>query len=244
MKTTLKNSLLCMCVMALTAGCAASDYRPEFTPVKDSYDAKMASRLANAQHFKQAKIDARAPGSLFQAGSSGFFKDNRARQVGDLVTVIVNETAKAEVEAKTDAKRTNSSAAGVTNLLGLTNYFGKLDLKTGTGGLLDANSDRSFSGDASTEREDKLTGRIAAVVTEVLPNGYMVIQGRREIVMNYELQEMKLTGIIRPQDVAADNTVPSEKIAEARIAYAGRGIVDDSQTQQPFARFLDKYYPL
>lgn len=113
----------------------------------------------------------------------------------------------------------------------------------GTGNLTNSNSNRTFAGDASTERTDELTARIAAMVTEVLPNGYLVIQGQREVVVNYELQELKLQGIVRPQDISADNTIPSEKIAEARISYAGRGMVDGAQEPQPAVRFVDKWLP-
>ncbi len=217
--------------------------RPEMTPVSESISQKLENRVMEAPIVKP-KQEARANGSLWQKGASGFFKDNRAKHIGDIVTVVVSENAKAEVTAATDSNRTHNAFAGVNKLLNLT---GKLThsflADPTTGNLLDTESTRTFSGDGSTDREDKLEGRVAAMVTEVMPNGHLVIQGQREVLINYELQQMTIRGIIRTQDITAENTIPSEKIAEARIAYTGRGMVDEAQETQPAVKFIDKWLP-
>lgn len=237
------NQVFTVSLIALTlAGCYQN--RPEMTNMREALQSKMERRVVDKPIYL-AKPEKRASGSLWQKGSNSFFKDSRAKAVGDILTVIVNEKADGEIEATTEADRTHNSTA---NLLNLLNVEGLLESRflsdTPTGNLTNSNSTRSFDGEATTEREDKLTARIAAVVTEVLPNGYLVIQGQREVVVNYELQELRIEGIVRPQDVGADNTVPSEKIAEARISYAGRGIVDESQEPQPIVRWVDKWLPL
>lgn len=240
----MKTTKLFTAVLASTllTGCIYNT-RPEFTPVDQSVNAKMQNRVYEAPIVRPQK-EARAAGSLWQAGSKDFFKDNRARNLGDIVTVIVKEEAKAEVDAATDSNRTHNSFAGINKLLNLTNRLTRAGLvNPADGELFDTNSTRTFSGDATTDREDKLEATIAAMVTEVLPNGYLVIQGQREVLVNYELQQLKISGIIRTVDISANNTIPSEKIAEARIAYTGRGMVDEAQETQPAVRFIDKWLP-
>lgn len=241
MKTNLLNVSLLISAVFIS-GCFYNT-RPQFTPVNQSVNQKMDNRVYEAPITKPREM-ARASGSLWQSGSKGFFKDSRARSVGDIVTVLVSENAKAEVEAETESNRTHNGLAGINRLLNMTNVLGRSGIiDDATGNMFDTNSERTFTGDGKTNREDTFEGRIAAMVTEVLPNGYMVIQGQREVLVNYELQNMTISGIVRPVDIAADNTVPSEKIAEARIAYSGRGMVDESQETQPAVKFLDKWLP-
>jgi flagellar L-ring protein precursor FlgH len=182
-------------------------------------------------------------GSLWQPGAKHFFKDSRAHQVGDIITVIVSEASKAESKGKTETTRTVENTSGINNLLNLEGLLTNRGVAPGAASLLDTESEREFIGDASTDREDTLTANIAAVVTQVLPNGYLVIRGKRQVIVNYEMQEMTLQGIIRPADVSATNTIASEKIAEARIAYVGKGVVDESQTAPAGIRFIDKWLP-
>lgn len=241
MKTKILNIGIIASSLLMT-GCIYNT-RPEFTPVSESVNQKLEQRVYEAP-ITRPKQQARAQGSLWQAGSRGFFKDSRARTVGDIVTIIIEESAKAEVEAATDSNRSHNGLAGINRLLNVTNILQRTGLvNDATGNIFDTNSERTFTGDGKTEREDTLEGRIAAMVTEVLPNGYLVIQGQREVLVNYEMQHMSISGIIRPGDIAADNTIASEKVAEARIAYAGRGMVDEAQETQPAIKFLDKWLP-
>ncbi len=183
------------------------------------------------------------PGSLWQPGSKQFFKDSRARVVGDIVTVMVAETASAKTEASTDTSRNSRQQAGVSVLPFITGQLATRGIDLNPTGLANTSSNRNFQGDASTDRSDELKASVAAVVTQVLPNGLLVIQGQREVVVNYEKQLLTIQGMVRPEDITAQNTIPSSKIAEARIAYAGRGLVDESQTPQYGMRWVDKILP-
>ena len=183
------------------------------------------------------------PGSLWQPGSRQFFKDSRAHRVGDILTVLVSERAEAETEASTDAKRSHNQSAGVSVLPFITGQLLTRGIDLNPTGLADTDSNRSFKGDGSTDRSDKLTASVAAVVTQVLPNGLLVVQGQREVMVNYEKQMLTVQGMVRPEDISAQNTIASSKIAEARIAYAGRGLVDDAQTPQYGVRWIDKVLP-
>ena len=227
---------------ALLTGCYST--RPEISTTKSGYADKIRSLRVAETPVMVGRNMHRNPGSLWQSGNNSFFKDNRARRAGDILTIVINEMASAEVEAGTDSNRTHSGSAGLTNLLNLEGFLQRRALSDSTGNLLNTNSNRTYSGDAKTDREDTLNAKIAAVVTEVLPNGYMVIQGQKEVRVNYELQDMRIEGIVRPQDISAENTVSSDKVAEARISYTGRGMVDEAQEPQPAIRFIDKWLPL
>ena len=184
-----------------------------------------------------------APGSLWVPGSRQFFKDSRAHNVGDILTVLVEETASAKTSAKTDATRENTEESTLTNLLNLEGKLRERGIPIGPNNLLDLNSSREFKGDGKTDRSDSLNASIAAVVTQVLPNGLLVIQGQREVLVNYEKQVLTLQGMVRPEDISAQNTIPSSKIAEARIAYAGKGNVDEVQSAQYGTRLLNQILP-
>jgi|SRR6185369_6003994 flagellar L-ring protein precursor FlgH len=167
--------------------------------------------------------------SLWRTGSRAFFKDQRARQVGDILTIAVNFTDKAAIANDTARSRKNTEDSGVDN------FFGKKTLpfvnSTLPTRLLTADSTASSEGKGSVTRQEALQTNVAAVVTQVLPNGNLVVEGKQEIRVNYEIRELIVAGIVRPEDIQSDNTIDSAKIAEARIAYGGRGQIMD--VQQP-----------
>ena len=238
-----KVTILSTAALALSLSGCVMEQRPGFTPIRE--ELSKASRANTVMTpVVLAAPDAPEPGSLWRPGSRQFFNDSRARKVGDILTVVVSEDASADVTAETEVKRTHNQESGITNIFKTT--AGALTnpaITTAANNLVNTDSDRSFKGEGDTSRTDKVSGRIAAVVTQVLPNGYMVIQGKREVVVNYELQELSIQGIVRPEDITAENTIASEKIAEARVLYAGRGLVDESQTPSRGVRFLDKVLP-
>jgi flagellar L-ring protein precursor FlgH len=226
-------------MVLLVTGCQSS-VRPNMT----SLDGGMMTKPAQiATPIAMPTTTPALPGSLWQPGSRQFFKDSRAHSVGDIVTVTVEETATAKTEAKTDATRTHDQKAGLLTLPFVSGKLLERGIDLTATGLANTSSDRSFAGDGKTNRKDSLNASIAAVVTQVLPNGLMVIQGQREVLVNYEKQVLTLQGIVRPEDISAQNTIASSKIAEARIAYAGQGMVDDAQTPQYGVRWLDKVLP-
>ncbi len=174
----------------------------------------------------------RSVNSLWQPGSRAFFRDNRARRVGDIMKVTVRIQDRAELENNTQRSRSNNADAQLGALYGLGDLATRWIPGTAdNANLLDASNTFSNNGDALTEREEVIETEVAAMVTQILPNGNLVIRGEQEIRVNFELRTVSVTGIVRPEDISADNHVDSNMIAEARIAYGGRGVLSD--VQQP-----------
>jgi flagellar L-ring protein FlgH len=182
------------------------------------------------------------PNSLWRNGSRAFFKDQRAHQVGDILTVKVKITDKAKYENETTRTRSNKEDSGVTDFLG-----SKLIKNPTTsilpGRLLTADSTASSDGKGSIDRKEELQTNVAAVVTQVLPNGNLVVEGKQEVRVNFEIRELIVAGIVRPEDIESDNTIDSTKIAEARIAYGGRGQITDVQQPRYGQQVLDVLLP-
>ncbi len=170
------------------------------------------------------------PNSLWRNGSRVFFKDQRAQQIGDILTVTVNFTDKANIANETQRSRANASDSGITNFFGITKVpFISTPVP---GRLLTTDSTASSDGKGSVNRQEALQTNVAAVVTQILPNGNLVVEGKQEIRVNYELRELIVAGIVRPEDIQSDNTIDSSKIAQARIAYGGRGQITDVQQER------------
>ena len=180
------------------------------------------------------------PNSLWRNGSRAFFKDQRARQVGDILTITVNITDKAVLQNETQRSRTNTEDSGITDFLGAKS---KNPASALPGRLLTTDSTMSNDGKGSINRQEALQTNVAAVVTQVLPNGNLVVEGKQEIRVNYEIRELIVAGIVRPEDIQSDNTIDSSKIAEARIAYGGRGQIMDIQQPRYGQQFLDVVLP-
>lgn len=180
--------------------------------------------------------------SLWRSGSRAFFKDQRARQVGDIMTVTVNFTDRANIANETQRSRSSKEDSGVTDFLG-----SKLIQNPATaalpGRLLTTDSASSSDGKGSVVRQEALQTNVAAVVTQVLPNGNLVVEGKQEIRVNYEIRELIVAGIVRPEDIQSDNTIDSSKIAQARIAYGGRGQISDVQQPRYGQQVMDVLLP-
>lgn len=182
--------------------------------------------------------------SLWRAGSRAFFKDQRAQQVGDIVTVKVRVTDKAAIDNATTRTRTNSENFGMKGLFGAETQVTKI-LPEGTkaDALVDLSSDGSSAGSGKISRQEQLVTNVAAVVTQVLPNGNLVIEGKQEIRVNFEVRELVVAGVIRPEDIDTENIIDSTKIAEARIAYGGRGQITDVQQPRYGQQVMDILLP-
>jgi flagellar L-ring protein precursor FlgH len=183
-----------------------------------------------------------AANSLWRNGSRAFFKDQRAHQVGDILTVTVNFTDKANIANETQRSRTNKEDTGVTDFLGSKLLTGNA-AKVLPGKVLTADSTASSDGKGSVQRQENLQTSVAAVVTQVLPNGNLVVEGKQEIRVNFEVRELVVAGIVRPEDIQSDNTIDSSKIAQARIAYGGRGQITDVQQPRYGQQVLDVLLP-
>ncbi|MTI45254.1 flagellar L-ring protein precursor FlgH [Roseibium hamelinense] len=183
------------------------------------------------------------PNSLWRSGNRAFFEDQRAKQVGDILTVVVTITDEAEIDNKTERSRSDTSSTGAGGALG--NAIDTIFLPAGSSAsaLATVNSDMDFEGEGSVEREETLRTNIAAVVLQVLPNGNMVIEGRQEVRVNFEVRELIVAGIVRPEDITSDNRIASEKIAEARIGYGGRGQITDVQQPRYGSQVMDILLP-
>lgn len=182
------------------------------------------------------------PNSLFRTNAKGFFKDQRAHRVGDILTVLVTISDKAQIANKSARSRASTNANEVSGVLG--SIFGEFaPPEVGTSATLGTNSSVADSGNGSVNRSETLNTSVAAVVTQVLPNGNLVIEGRQEVRVNFEVRDLIVTGIVRPEDVGNANTIPSSKIAEARIAYGGRGQITDVQQPRYGAQVLDAILP-
>ena len=184
-----------------------------------------------------------AANSLWRQGSRAFFKDQRAQQVGDIVTVKVQVTDKANLDNETKRSRTNGETFGTKNLFGAENLIPGALAGANPSSLLDASSTTTSDGTGSVSRKEELVTNVAAIVTQVLPNGNLVIEGKQEIRVNFEVRELIVAGVIRPEDIEAGNTIDSAKIAEARIAYGGRGQITDVQQPRYGQQFLDVLLP-
>jgi len=181
------------------------------------------------------------PNSLWRNGSRAFFKDQRARQVGDLLTVTVNITDKANIENDTSRSRTNKEDSGITDFIGSQTITQANKILPGR--ILTADSTSSSEGKGSVDRKEALQTNVAAVVTQVLPNGNLVVEGKQEIRVNFEIRELIVAGIVRPEDIQSDNTIDSTKIAQARIAYGGRGQIMDVQQPRYGQQVMDVLLP-
>jgi flagellar L-ring protein precursor FlgH len=183
-----------------------------------------------------------SPNSLWRNGSRAFFKDQRARQVGDLLTVTVNITDKAKFDNETKRSRINKEDSGVSDFAGSKLLTGKA-AQVMPGKILTADSTAQSEGKGSVDRTEDLKTSVAAVVTQILPNGNLVVEGRQEIRVNFEVRELIVAGIVRPEDIQSDNTIDSTKIAQARIAYGGRGQITDVQQPRYGQQVLDVLLP-
>lgn len=185
------------------------------------------------------------PNSLFSNEARGFFKDQRAHKIGDILTVIVTIDDSAQISNATDRSRESSNEAGVGGVLG--------SIFNGAGGVpgVDIEADGSIStssalsdgGAGSVNRSETIETQVAAVVTQRLPNGNLVIEGRQEVRVNFEVRDLIVAGIVRPEDIHADNTIPSSKIAEARISYGGRGQITELQQPRYGQQITDAILP-
>lgn len=179
--------------------------------------------------------------SLWRSGARAFFKDQRASKVGDLVTVNINIADSAKFANTTKRSRKGAESAKAEALGGYEAALAKIFPQAiKADALIKADSEGSSEGSGTINRDETVKLRLSAVVTQVLPNGNLVIHGRQEMRVNYEVRELQVAGVIRREDITSTNTIEFDKIAEARIAYGGRGHI--TQMQQP--RYAQQIYEI
>lgn len=235
--------LLLIALLPLGAcGTAASDVRgPSLTPIAYPAQPVISSpTLANRQSGPQPA----SANSLWQTGARAFFNDQRASQVGDILTVQISIDDSAQVSNSTNRTRTSSTQGGLTNLGGFEANLQKV--LPGTPDLTNLykfGSDSSSNGQGSVDRKEKINLTVAAIVTGVMANGNLVIQGRQEVRTNAEVRDLTVTGIVRPQDITSTNTIRHTQIAEARISYGGRGDISRIQKAPAAQSLAERFSP-
>jgi len=233
--TLLRTALLASAALTLS-GCNALERLSE---VGDGPQTSRISDPTQAPNYKQVSMPMPAPvaptagaNSLWRPGARGFFKDTRATEVGDILTVAVSISDSGTLKNQTQTTTANSDVANPSfAMFGLENSLGKVFSGANTAGLWNMGSQGSSNGNGSIGRSEAVTVNLAATIIQKLPNGNLVIQGKQELRVNAEMREVSVEGIIRPEDISSANTIASSKIAEARITYGGRGTL--SEIQQP-----------
>jgi flagellar L-ring protein precursor FlgH len=185
-----------------------------------------------------------ASNSLWQPGARTFFRDGRASRVGDLLRVKINITDQAEFDNNTTSTRTTQETLAAPNIFGIEQRIPSAAVVTpNPASLLNINGGNTHEGNVTAKRKETVQTEVAAMVTQVLPNGNFVINGKQEFLMNYDIREVSIKGVVRPEDIGSDNTVDSTQVAEARITYGGRGQNMDTQQRRWGSQAVDVLSP-
>jgi flagellar L-ring protein precursor FlgH len=214
-----------------------STIEPVATPEIEASLAMPSDRAGRAPQPQQPAASA----SLFRTGAGAFFRDQRAAKLGDILTIRINIQDKADLGNNTSRTRGGSESGGVGNLLGIA-PVAKL-LGSDASKVFDTNSGSKYSGGGSTARSETINMTMAAIVTQTLPNGNLMIRGRQEVRVNFEMRELIVTGIIRPEDISRDNSIQHSQIAEARVIYGGKGQLTDAQQARWGQQIYDALFP-
>ena len=215
---------------------------PKMTKIENPADDKNYRNVS--MPMPEVKEIVKEQNSLWASNRQTFFKDQRANNIGDILTVIIDIDDEAELENESERSRSADEDVGLPNVLGFeTKLLEALPAGASVESLVNANSSSRSRGSGSTEREEEVSMTLAATVTQILPNGNMLIQGRQEVRVNFEKRILELAGIIRPEDITTDNSISSEKIAEARISYGGQGQITDVQQPRYGQQVYDILFP-
>ncbi len=255
-------SLLPLAAMLVLPACSAAERlsqigeSPQMTPI-ERVAAPQRQRSISVP-IPQRDTATYEPNSLWRTGARAFFKDQRASRIGDLLTVSINIEDSAQIGNTTNRSREFEEDTGIDGFFGLQNQipriFANSDAAAGSVSagilndfdptqLVDLDSGSEFTGTGSVNRNETIDLEVAAIVTDVLPNGNLVIQGRQEVRVNFEKRELLIAGIVRPEDISSTNVIEHSRIAEARIIYGGRGHITDVQQPRYGAQLYDIIFP-
>jgi len=227
----MKKWALLGCI-ALLAGCMPRAAEIERDPHGDEVE----------QALLQAQPEPSTTGSIWSQGS-GLLSDPKASRVGDLVTVLIREDARAKRSVDLTKDRKFSHSTGINAFLGLEASLAAKNKNFRPSSALDLVDQRSFKGAGGTASSDQLIAAVTAVITKVYPNGTMRIVGRKLVTINHQPQVIRFTGIIRRSDIGPDNTIPSSKVAQAEIFYGGGGELAATVHEGWLARTLEQLWP-
>jgi flagellar L-ring protein precursor FlgH len=252
----MRKVILLVALGATLSGCGAvgrlqqvgkapklSGMDPVATPEVEASLAMPSDRAGTARSTQVAmQQPAAAPtASLFRTGAGAFFRDQRAGKMGDILTIKINIQDKADIGNNTSRTRGGSENGGLGGLLGIA-PVAKL-LGNNAAAALETNSGSKYAGGGTTARSETINMTMAAIVTQVLPNGNLMIRGKQEVRVNFEMRELIVTGLIRPEDIARDNSIQHSQIAEARVIYGGKGQLTDAQQARWGQQIYDALFP-
>ena len=234
MKRVLASALGLVTLLSSLAACGPSHIQP-FTARDRKY---------NAGEYAATRADARpATGSLYSEAQPGYLEDTRALRVGDIALIRINENATAEGGATTNLKKDTSRSAGVDSLLGLMPAMKKAYPNIDPAQLMKMASSFDFDGEGKTQRAGTLKATIGVHVKQELPNGDLFVEGTKVVMINHEEYHLYVSGVIRPSDIAMDNSVDSSLIADARVEFTGRGDINDQVERGWLTKVLDFVNP-
>lgn len=230
------------------SGCAITDRlsqvgaAPPLSPIQNTVAAP--GYKAVSLPMPQGRPEIYPANSLWRSGAKAFFEDQRATEVGDILTVNIAIEDQAELSNMTQRSRSSSEDANLSSLLGYEASLAQLlPEAVSTPSLANFGSTSNSMGSGNVDREESIRLTVAAIVNQVLPNGNLVIEGRQEVRVNFEVRELLIAGVVRPEDIQADNTIDHTQIAEARISYGGRGHLTDVQQSRYGQQVYDILMP-
>lgn len=252
-----------LCLMAVSA-CSMGERlgnvgrAPEITPIENvAAPQRQRSISVPIPSRDSAEFE---PNSLWRTGARAFFKDPRASRIGDILTVNININDTAQIGNTTQRSRDFNESSSINGFLGLQNTIpraitssagravaGSVDNQIAQdfnpGELAQLDSGNNYTGTGTVNRNEAINLEVAAIVTDVLPNGNLVIEGRQEVRVNFEKRELLIAGIVRPEDISSTNIIQHSRIAEARIIYGGKGQLTDVQQPRVGAQLYDIIFP-
>ena len=211
-------------VMVIGGGCSATRIvvqpDPQYAPIE----------------LDPAAFEPLPNGSIYQPGRTvQLFEDNKAYRAGDVLSVTLSESTNASKSAATNTSKDDEVDVSASAIFGSEGPT----INGNTALTSNLNAERAFSGSGDTAQSNSLSGEIAVTVTHVLPNGNLVIRGEKILGLNQGSEYIRLSGIVRPEDISTDNVVQSRKIANSRIFYGGGGVIAESNTKGWLTRFFD-----
>lgn len=249
-KTLYSRNISAFVALMLTSSCAGTIEKienvgkaPEMRPLNNPVEQTGYSPLTWPTPIEPTEKE-HNPGSLWATGAKSFFKDQRATRTGDIVTVTISIADQANLTNKSSRTRTNKDNLAAPNFLGLEKTATKiLPGDPQLDSLVSITGDTNTEGDGQIDRKEEIKLKIAAIVTQVLPNGNLVIHGSQDVRVNYEVRQVSIDGVVRPQDIDSDNSINSDQIAEARILYGGKGTISDLQQPRYGSQIIDILSP-
>ncbi len=245
---TYKSTLLALIAVSSLTACGSVD---RLANVGKAPEMSVIENPQLAEDYKPVSMPMPAPqevkkqpNSLWASNRKNFFEDQRAGDVGDILTVMIDIKDDAALANASERKRASSESAGMDDFLGLESSLASVLPEAITPAtLVGTDSDSAHKGEGTVAREEEINIRLAAIVTQVLPNGNLVIHGQQEARVNFEKRIIRVDGVIRPEDISIDNTISHDQIAEARIAYGGEGQITDVQQPRYGQQVYDIIFP-